>query len=520
MGQPCNWPRDHWRYAVQAATKGKPGLNEQTESVPDVDVCIVGAGPAGLAAAMALGEAGRTVRLIESGGLTVSQLASELTDGENVGEPYVGLAATRRRQAGGTTNIWNVEVGGERSAKYVPLSPRDIVEWPIEWDELRSHYIAAQQICGLGPFEYGADYWESTSRQAFDLSQTALQNGIYQFGAADRFIVDAISRIAALGNVTFAHSTTVVGLVESHGRGSPGRIAGVQSVDPTGRPQQVKARRVVLACGAVENARLLLLAGWGEESPWLGRGFMEHARDFSLALQPNAPEIFAQATFYDAHTAEGGLTIGGRIGVAEHVLQDSDIPNAAMTLFPRRRPLRRRNLLRRAKRLLARPTHGQGQGPYGWSGEDSPGSGFDDFKVILNVEQRPSFENRIELGDTADRYGNLLPRLEFHWTDEDQAGLDQLRHLIADSFKRAGIGRLSYTEGSRPDLSAHHHAGTTRMAADPSDGVVDANCRAFGIANLHVAGASVFPTAGFANPTLTIVAMAVRLANHIDSELG
>jgi len=139
--------------------------------------------------------------------------------------------------------------------------------------------------------------------------------------------------------------------------------------------------------------------------------------------------------------------------------------------------------------------------------------------LILNLEQRPRPENRIELSDRTDRFGNPLPRLFLAWTIQEQHELERARALIGDSLAAAGIGRLVSKEGFRPDMSAHHHAGTTRMADSPDGGVVDRDGRVFGLENLFVAGASVFPTAGFANPMLTIVAMAVRLGRYVDGVL-
>ena len=160
------------------------------------------------------------------------------------------------------------------------------------------------------------------------------------------------------------------------------------------------------------------------------------------------------------------------------------------------------------------------QDRYGWSRVRSPGNAFDAFRIILNLEQRPYLWNRIELSSRCDRFGNSLPRLVLHWTAEEQALLERLRKLLEGWFRRGHLGRLCITGGHRPDLSAHHHAGTTRMALHPQDGVVDPHGHAFGLENLYMVGASVFPTAGFANPTLTIVALALRLADHIDYSLG
>jgi choline dehydrogenase-like flavoprotein len=478
-------------------------------------VCVVGAGPAGIATALALGIAGRRVVLLESGGIRSSPRAQELNDGDHEGEPYNGLAGTRHRQVGGTVNIWNVPLHDEVGvgAKYVPLTPRDLAEWPISWNDLEPHYRRAQALCGLGPLEYGADYWATAGRRPFRLEGTGLTSGVYQFGSAKQFTTVLPSRLGKMETIALVASTTVVGLDVDWAKRS---VRGVHAVADSGQRVEVRARMVILACGAVENARLLLIAGLGGEgySEWLGRGFMEHARDFSLLVIPDSPGLFAEASFYDQHTTDGGLRIGGRLTLTDDALDSFRLPNAAMTLVPRRQGVRHR-----LARWMLRPFGRTGR-RYGWSRVRSPATAFDAFEIVLNLEQRPHRWNRIELGSRRDRFGNPLPRLALAWTDEEQETLERLRDCLSEWLRTARLGRLQVTKGRRPDFNAHHHAGTTRMGLDSRAGVVDPQGRVFGLENLYLAGASIFPTAGYANPTLTIVATALRLASHVDAALG
>jgi choline dehydrogenase-like flavoprotein len=492
-------------------------VTEQGQSLPSADVCVVGSGPAGLTAALELGAAGRTVVLLESGTFAPSTRVQELNEGVCEGEPYEGLRATRHRQVGGTPNIWDVEVGGKRGAKYVPLSARDMADWPIGRDDLDPYYREAQELCGLGPFDYGAERWAAEGRRPFDPAGTGLTSGVYHFGDAGRFTRVLPDRVRCMETVRLMPGATVVELLaEAGGRA----VRGVRAVGPAGERHVVEARRIVLACGAVENARLLLLAGPGDGSGsrWVGRGFMEHARDFSLVLVPVSPGIFARSAFYDVHEPEEGIRVGGRLAVAEDALEALDLPNASMTLIPRSRS--RRGLLERGLRWAHRSLTGGRSGRYGWSETPAPARAFDVFEIVLNLEHGPDAGNRVELGDRRDRHGNPLPRLVVRWTEEEQARLERLRARLQAWFADADLGRLQVTPGRRPDLSAHHHAGTTRMAAIPARGVVDSDGRAFGTENLYLAGASVFPSVGFANPTLTVVAMALRLARHLDATLG
>ncbi len=478
----------------------------------------MGGGPAGLTAALTLGEAGRRVVLFESGGFRSSAAAQELNDGDHEGEAYAGLAPTRHRQLGGSANVWDVPVHGKAGAKYVPLSPRDMTDWPMGWDELRPYYEEAQGLCGLGPFEYGAAYWTTDAHTPFELDGTGLTSGVYQFGYAERITRELADQLHASEAISVAASTTVVDLVVE---GAARRLGVVRAVDPSGRIIEVKPRVVILACGAVENARLLLLAGLtgSDGSEWLGRCFMEHARDFSLALVPQSLELFGRAAFYDLHTSRDGFPVGGHLGLTDDALDTFALPNAAMTLIPRARRSRALRLAVRAPEPIGRVMGVAPDGRYGWSRAHSPAKLFDRFDLVLNLEQRPQPENRIELSSRTDRFGNPLPRLRLRWTEEEQHDLERLRGLLREWFRTANLGDLQTTVGRRPDLSAHHHAGTTRMTLDPQDGVVDPDGRVFGIENLYVTGASVLPTAGFANPTLTIVALARRLGRHLSKRI-
>jgi choline dehydrogenase-like flavoprotein len=479
------------------------------------DVCVVGGGPAGLTTARTLGAAGRRVVLLESGGFDSSPAVQELNDGDYEGDPYLGLGLTRTRGLGGTANDWDVRIDGKPGAKYVPLSARDMRDWPIRADELKPHYVEAQRVCGLGPLEYGAAYWTAPARRPFELDGTGLTSGVYQFGYAERFTRELVGELRAMESVSVVAGTVVDLSIDR----SSWQLSAVRAIDGDGRLLELKARIVILACGAVENARLLLLAdfGGGGSSEWLGRCFMEHARDFSMVLVPDSPELFANAAFYDFWTMEDGAQVGGCIALTEEALDRFQLPNGAMTLVPQIRRRANRLLAARAPAPLRRALRMAPNGRYGWSRVRSPERTFDRFQIVLNLEQRPHPSNRIELSTRRDRFGNPLPRLVLRWTDEEQERLENLRELLREWFSVAGLGSLKTEEGRRrPDLNGHHHAGTTRMAFDRRDGAVDPNGRVFGVENLYVVGGSVFPSAGFANPTLTIVALALRLARHLD----
>ncbi len=486
--------------------------------LPVLDVCVVGSGPAGLALAEELGDAGRSVLVLESGGLLPDAFAQSLNQGTVAGAPYSGLANTRFRQVGGTARVWNTPVAGRAGAKYVPLDPGDFTAssdapwsgWPFGLAELTPYYERAQRVCGLGPFCYEASHWAAADRPLLPLGSSPLRSGIYQFGTG-RALIDRVSEwLVVRDNVLLCPGATVVALTPRADRSG---VAAVVAAGPDGGRVEISARQVVLAGGAVENARLLLLHREHfprlDQGDWLGRCFMEHPRDYSLSLALPSPDRVTSLRFYDLHQAADGTFIAGRLGVAPEAPGTADLPAAAITLLPEWQPAPRGLWSRLRGRTRPIPASGR----YGWS--ETRGAVCDRCRLVVNLEQRPRRLNRIVLEDSRDPLGVPRPRLELAWTAEEQEALDGLRRRLADWFAEIGLGRLGYRPGVVPDLNAHHHAGTTRMHEDPRGGVVDPDLRVHGVDNLFVAGGSVFPRAGWANPVLTIVALSLRLSDHL-----
>lgn len=498
-------------------------------TVLEADVCIIGGGPAGLAVASGLAGRPLDVLLLESGPMAPSADRQALNDGDTAGDPYAGLQRTRHRGIGGTTRLWNTPVAGRTGAKYAPLDPIDFDErpwiahsgWPFPREHLDPYYTHAQDFCGLGPFEYGADAWQAASVSSLPELAPALRPAVYHLGQRSTLIDAKVRQLCAAGNVRLGTHATVRRLVLHP---ASRRIAEAIVASPGGGTWRVRAARFVLAGGAVEVARLLLLSEAdghvpGNGSGFVGRCFMEHPRDTGLTLVPESRSAWQRLAAFDEIPLGVAHRAIGRMALDAVAMREARTMNAAVTLLPRLHPIVRQagRLLGRFGRLAAIRRVLPGPG-HGWSRHAAPARLLDGFTVLLNLEQPPHPDNRVVLGARRDPLGDPVPELHWRWRAEDAARHDRIREIVRQALERAGFGRVHVDAAAGIDPNAHHHAGTTRMHADPRHGVVDAECRVHGVENLWIAGASVFPTAGYANPTLTVVALALRLADCLTSD--
>jgi choline dehydrogenase-like flavoprotein len=147
------------------------------------------------------------------------------------------------------------------------------------------------------------------------------------------------------------------------------------------------------------------------------------------------------------------------------------------------------------------------------------------FSLYMRTEQAPNPDSRVTLSDERDRLGLPKARLNWQLSELDRTSVARSVRALAQALGAAGLGRLYSRPATEETFwnavgGGNHHMGTARMHPEPSRGVVDENCRIHGVANMYVAGSAVFPTTGFAHPTLTVVALALRLADHLRTELG
>ena len=466
------------------------------------DTCIIGGGPAGLTLADALTRQGAQVVILESATTTTDAETTSLNHGSVSGDPMQPLHVSRARAVGGTAAIWSTIRHGVVGGKFVPMDPIDLEArpitpwsgWPLTRTELDPWYGAAHRVAGLTPLPSDGSV-SHHGHALLPFTDDGLTNSNYHWGPADVFTRQLPAALDASPNATLLRGATAVGFESG---GDPDRIHAVRWAGMDGASGVIHATAVVCAAGAVENARLLLshLRDTGREAPyWLGRGFMEHPIDRSLTLHSRHPALSPQPGFYAFAGAGPRANLVGRIGLSGKLQRAHDLRNASLRLFPVRHRFVSRQLRHLAHRLGRTPST--------------------TYRVLLDLEQAPHPDNRITLSDRLDRFGCPQAHLHWQWRPDDEAFRLRLLEVIRDEFARCGAGVIVIAPGPPLESSVHHHAGTTRMHHDPAQGVIDAQLRVHGSANLHVLGASAFPTSGVANPTLTVLALALRLADQL-----
>ncbi|MBW4459960.1 MAG: GMC family oxidoreductase [Nodosilinea sp. WJT8-NPBG4] len=497
------------------------------DSTIAADVCVVGTGPAGITLALGLKNSGLDVILVESGGLELDEKIQSLSAGKVIGVPYGPIQSTRVRAFGGTAREWESIIENRAYAHMRPLDEADFIKrewvpysgWPFGSNELHAYYSMANEICGIGPSRYSVEDEEVNEGNSLlsQLDSTCLQPAVFHFGANTQFLTAHKSALEEVNNTNLYYYASVTNIETNE---SNSRVVGVTIRAPSGASWLVRAKTFVLACGGIENARLLLASksghGIGNENNLVGRFFMEHPHGPTGFLIPAEPYNAKRLSLYSLHKNLKGAWSRWHLALSDQQLRNEQLLRYNVALWPTEPEWMPDDLAGLARRQLERYKD-SAQAPQFYA-------------ISFMSEQAPNPASRVTLSDQIGEDGVNLPCLNWQLSEIDFRTLIRGQQIIQEELQLAGVGVVytkQYSDAYGGFLKprwggyeariegAHHHMGTTRMHDDPKQGVVDANCRVHGMENLFIAGCSVFPTGGYANPTLTIVALAARLADHI-----
>lgn len=515
----------------------------------DYDVCIVGAGPAGIAGALRCHDLGLRTLLLEAGKHTPTPGQPDILAADIANSRYHDpTSITSAAALGGTSHWW-----GGRS---VPFDAADFADWPFGFDDLLPWYQQAGEFFGArGVFDGEAP---GAFGALQDFEATRDETWCPQINMAKRWH----ARLASANGPAVLTGARVTGLdsVSGRVRGVHVRIGDGQTV--------ARARHFILACGGLGVLRLLLLAQrddpglFGGAEDALGRGYMGHLTGViaNLAI-PSASD----AEGFAFRPIGGGVDARRRITARRSFLERERIPNIAFWIdnASNENPAHGSSVAS-AKYLAARLA--RTAATLGRSGASAPlkphidnvskaplsaAMGLGRVLYLLlaaqitgtlprsrhftpaadgawlmryHGEQRPDPANRITLSpDAADSLGLPKLKIEFRFSPDDCEQVVRAHEFLDADLQRAGAGRLQWLGDRAKCLQTvsdfardgYHQIGGAAISADPRRGVVDADCRTHSLRNLWLASSCTFPTGGQANPTLTIVALTLRLAERL-----
>jgi hypothetical protein len=475
------------------------------------DVCVIGAGPAGITLARSLASAGAQVALMEGGGYEYTAESQKICEGESLGLDYFALDTTRLRFFGGSSNHWAGWCRKLDPVDFVARPHSPLSGWPVGKADLDPYATESDIILDLPPEGELRPSSMPDVREDFIRVQ-------YRFSPPTRFRDKYWDEMVASQQIHVFLNANLVDLRLAEGLSSVTEAV-FRGYAPDDPGFSLRAKVYALCTGGIENARLLLNfnsqvpEGIGNRYDLVGRYFLEHPH-FTVAdvvLRDPLPEnrLFAPT---------------------EELIFEQGLQKFVLNLEPKSpQPppgLLTASLDRLAEQVLGRPGNCAAPGLNAWW------NGYDDTqgRLKLKHEQANNPNSRVYLSDTRDALGLRTTKLDWRLTELDVHTMRAGTIAFGQYLAKTDSGRLRVRDWLLPDpisypsivedqVAGCHHMGTTRMADDPRHGVVDRDCRIHGLSNLFIGGSSVFPTPGYANPTYTIVQCALRLGDHLVARL-
>lgn len=545
------------------------------DQIIETDLCIVGGGAAAISLALEFMKSGREVILLPGGGPNQTASAIDLYRGR-IDRPgsHEPLEENRLRMWGGTTTVW----GG----RCIPFDPIDFEKrswipdsgWPVGLDELKDYIAAANVLSEAGVADFDA-------RSVFPEKQKELLRGFdnedfftwplerwsipTDYSKRYRAELEAAPNVRILMHAHAIHlQMNLEGTMVRH----------VKAACKPGHDFQIIAKRTVIACGALENARLLLASrdvlpdGIGNANDLVGRYYQSHRfgvcgyvklndpnKDFMYEFEKDSEGVYCRRRFWLSPETQQRHETANVIGFFfRSVTGESEHRNAMVSLVmlvktilggARKGPKRLFQILRQQRReLLSHFWIVLKDGPsiFGQVAAVAytrffqkrrlpivlPSRKSNCFPLFYQTEHVPLHDSRVVLDHSStDEFG--MPRLEtrIRFAEIDYSTIQKFIRLFKQRLEESGLGSFHLSEADKEFLahpekkkfnSNAHNIGTTRMSGTPESGVVDTDCKVHGVENLYVAGSSVFPTSGHANPTLMIIALALRLADHLKTQ--
>ena len=500
-----------------------------SNSILNYDICIAGTGPAGISVARKLLGTDLKIVILESGGLEPEPEYQELNEGINSGPSYLSLEGPRLRCFGGAGKLWAGHCAPFESDEfdkksYVPLSG-----WPISLNDLKIYYKQAAEMLGISYEKfYNKDLLGKTFKEKsfneFERDDSFLSANVLQVSnvdnrdLAEKYRNDLESSVNT--DVIFHSTVTKLNFSKNNKN-----VESISIADLNNNSGTIKAKIFVLACGALENPRILLTSKKfnkkeiSNDNNFVGSCFMSHPGIKEVAeINKNTSEICLKNETDNSFRIF--FEINSRERIKQKILRHSlsvsqlnDLTNKSTYTSGRifselKRLFDDFNLFSATKKITCK-IKGANYSSNKWN-------------LGVGLEQPPRLTNNLKLHDTLDALG--VPKINMFWDDLSKIEKDTVVKSVKTMARELGLlgtGKIKFKnellsgQSYKFNDSINHHIGTTRMSESSKTGVVDKNCKVFGVSNLYIAGSSVFTTSSIVNPTYTIIALSLRLGEYL-----
>lgn len=489
------------------------------------DVCVIGSGPAGISVAKKLFKTDYKIAILESGGIEPEDDYQELNNGNNSGPSYLSLYSSRLRCFGGAGKLWAGHCAPFSSDDFEKKQFNTLSGWPISINDLEKYYVEAAKLLGIS---YEKFYDKNVFGKSF------LENSFKELKSENDFLTTNLLQVSSEKNRDLAekfrayfksskntdvifHSTVTKLNLEKDTRS----VKSVSIADLKNNKAILKAKIFILACGALENPRLLLSSnellreGIGNSTGFVGSCFMSHPGIENVAEIYKNNEKCLTKDKNNKHKFFFEVSSKERLNqkILRHSVSLKPSNNSQHSSENNSESFKFLNYIKSLKKILCEIKPG---------GKSSP----KDWDLAIGLEQPPRLSNRLKLSNTKDNLG--VPIIDIYWNNLSVIEKDTVTKSAKTIARVLGFhntGKVKFKkellngESFKIDDPINHHIGTTRMSNSYKTGVVDKNCKVFGVSNLYIAGSSVFTTSSIVNPTYTIVALSLRLGDYIKKNI-
>ena len=503
----------------------------------DADLCIVGGGVAAYTLISSLRNSPLRILVIERGGLHPGPDQEKEKESEITGHPFTGHLEGRYFGLGGTSEYWG---GQALPLDGFDLSKKDWVDfsgWPISFEDIKSFYTEAEKLFKVDPVPYDSDVNSLRKLEPLSVDQSTIKFHFSKWSPRPNFkpaLIDALvsnERSHILLNA-------VVSSLEYNTENK--RVSQIRVECSNGRRGTVKATNFILATGGIENPRLLLCSPTIPQNKWIGRMFQDHPTAQVATILPTEMSLLQR---YFGYFFIGRTRCLPRLSLTTDIQKSKKLvaATAFIQFLPKEGSLFEsmkevyRSISRMkipSKRMIGNlfismrnvkevipiiKAYSLNRSVY--VPDSLP-------RLTVMIEQVPSAESFISLSSERDKYGMAKAKINWCIPAATIHTLKEFCLLLEAAFQRMQLGKIQWESWLSQSneiikmnlIDAFHHMGTTRMSQSETTGVVDENCRMHGVGNLYIAGSSVFPTSGHSNPTLTLMALAIRLSQHIKTQ--